>query len=207
VRSRYIAAAPAALLVVLALASCASTPDIPEEKRLMVAVAAVENAPAGSTTSWDDELIARLVKTRRFRVMERAKLEALLQENQLTLSDLGDTTAKPKALAAIGADAVLLAKVTQVREYSGKTTDATTGWWSDVSLGIEVRVTGRLVSVTTSEILAASEGMGTAEAGKFSGAMGESTVDKPREALVAEAASWAFEALARQLARSAPARQ
>jgi curli biogenesis system outer membrane secretion channel CsgG len=123
---------------------------------------------------------------------------------ELSLSGLGDPQARPKMLSVTGADAILFVKVTDLRDYSGRWDDATTGWWGDVSLGIEAKVAARLVSVSSGEVLAASAASGKAEAGTFSGAMGESRVDKGREELTAEAIEASLQALSDKLSRSAP---
>ncbi len=194
----------AALLVTIIAVACESAPKaLPPESRLVVAVAGIENAPA-SAKSWDETLVSGLLKTLRFRVIERAKLDALLAENELSLSSLGDATAAPKMLSVTGADAILFAKVTDIREYSGRWDDAVTGWWGDVSLGIEAKVAARLVSVANGEVLAATEVSGKAEAGNFSGAMGPSVVDKSREDLTSEAIAASLEVLAQKIARDAP---
>lgn len=212
IRSRFgssvLATAALVLLAIpCALMSCASAPpDIPPEQRLIVAVAPLAAAPQSPVRPWEDELTADLVKTNRVRVIERARLEAILDENQLAMSALGDPAANTKALSVIGADAVLITTVAGVREYSGKTTDEVTGWWSDVSLGIEVKASGRLVSTTTGEVLVAADSTGKAEAGTFYGAMGESTVDKSRDDLVGDAVSDALAALVRQIAKVVPAK-
>jgi len=194
-------------LAALVLSSCAGmAKEIPYESRLIVAVAGVESA-LPSSGSWDDALVAELLKTKRLRVIERSRLDALLKENELSLSELSDAAARPKMLSVLGADGILFVNVTDIREYSGKTTDAVTGWWSDVSLGIEAKVAARLVSVSTGEVLAASAASGKAEAGKFSGAMGIETVDKGKDELTAEAVSKAIVSLARAIARAVPEKQ
>lgn len=205
--SRIASTIAAALLLALIAASCASAPkELPPESRLVVALAGIENAPP-SNKSWDEELVSELLKTKRFRVIERAKLDALLAENELTLSSLGDTGADQKMLSVTGADAILFAKVTDIREYSGRWDDAVTGWWGDVSLGIEAKVAARLVSVANGEVLAAGEVAGKAEAGKFLGAMGPSVVDKSRADLTSEAIAASLEALAQKISRDAPPRK
>lgn len=196
----------AAVAAAFVLASCASmAKGIPFESRLIVAVAGVEGAPP-SAGSLDQALAAELVRTQRVRVMERSRLDALLEENALSLSALSDSAARPKMFSIIGADGILFVNVAETREYSGKTTDSVTGWWSDVSLGIEAKVAARLVSVSTGEILAAANASSRAEAGQFKGSMGLSTVVKSREELVAEAVSTAVTSVARSIARSAPAK-
>ena len=206
-KRRFMRTVIAALLVTLIVVACESAPKaLPPESRLVVAVAGIENAPA-SAKSWDESLVSELLKTKRFRVIERAKLDALLAENELSLSSLGDATAAPKMLSVTGADAILFAKVTDIREYSGRWDDAVTGWWGDVSLGIEAKVAARLVSVANGEVLAATEVSGKAEAGTFSGAMGPSVVDKSREDLTSEAIAASLEVLAQKMAKSAPMRK
>ncbi len=198
---------PSAIISILAFNSCAGTPtpaELPPESRLVVAVAALENSPAQDSSSWEEELVTGLLESKRVRVIERARLDALLSENELTMSALGDVSAGPVFLQAIGADAVLFTKVTEIREYSGKTTDAVTGWWDDVSLGIEAKLSARLASATTGEILAAASSSAQAASGTFFGAMGESKIDKDREVLVGEAISEAVAILALEIARKVP---
>jgi curli biogenesis system outer membrane secretion channel CsgG len=206
-KNRSVFLAIAAVLVAVGLASCASTAkEIPLEKRLVVAVAGVEGAPVASS-SWDEALVGELLKAKRLRVMERSRLDALLKENELSLSALSDSAGRKKMFSVIGADGILLVSVTEIREYAGKESSDITGWWSDVSLGIEAKVSARLASVSSGEILAASNASGKAEAGKFNGAMGLYTVNKSRDELVVEAVSKALQSVARSIARSAPARE
>jgi curli biogenesis system outer membrane secretion channel CsgG len=97
--------------------------------------------------------------------------------------------------------------VGETREYSGLINDRITGWWSDVKPGVEIQVSARLVSTATGEILLAASSTGNAESGTFSGALGISTVDKPRSALVAEALDSTLTILAYQLGRQAPVKR
>ena len=184
--------------------SCASQPEVPMEQRLIVAIPDLEGAPEAGNGSWEETLVTALLGTRRFRVIERSRLDTLLDENELSMSALADPGANPKILGLIGADAVLLVRVGETREYSGLTHDQVTGWWSDVSLGVEVPVSARLVSTATGEVLVAASASGQAESGTFSGALGTSVVDKPRNALVADALNDALTSLAYQLGRQTP---
>jgi len=189
------------------LLSCASAPqELPVENRLILAVASVEGAPLAGAQAWEDVLIARLGKSSRLRVMERSRLDALLKENELALSDLANPARANAALEVLGVDAVLLSSVTGMREYSGFTKDAITGWWDDVSLGIEVSVTGRIASIKSSEILLTASASAKAAAGTFFGAMGQSTVTASREDLKAKALSDALMILADRIARDSPPR-
>jgi curli biogenesis system outer membrane secretion channel CsgG len=195
------------LALAATLLSCASAPqDLPMENRLILAVASVEGAPEAGPQAWEDIIIAELAKSKRLRVMERSRLDALLQENELALSDLASPGHSSAALAVLGVDAVLLSAVTEIREYSGRTDDAITGWWDDVSLGIEVSVSGRIASVSSSEILAMASASAKAAAGTFFGAMGESTLTASREDLEAQALSEALRILADRIARDSPQR-
>ena len=65
-------------------------------------------------------------------------------------------------------------------------------------------VSARLVSTATGEVLVAASASGQAESGTFSGALGTSVVDKPRNALVADALNDALTSLAYQLGRQTP---
>jgi curli biogenesis system outer membrane secretion channel CsgG len=189
------------------LLSCASAPqELPVENRLILAVASVEGAPAAGAQAGEDILIAALAKSGRLRVMERSRLDALLKENELALSDLASPGRADAALAVLGVDAVLLSSVTGISEYSGFTKDAITGWWDDVSLGIEVSVAGRIASIKSSEILATASASAKAAAGTFFGAMGQSTVTASREDLQAQALSEALKILADRIARGSPQR-
>lgn len=195
-----------ALGAVLFAASCASQPEVPMEQRLIVAIPDLEGALDAGNGSWEETLVTALMETRRFRVIERSRLDALLEENELSMSALADPGSNPKVLGLIGADAVLLVRVGETREYSGLVNDQVTGWWSDVRLGVEVAISARLVSTASGEILVAASSSGQAESGTFSGALGISTVDKPGNVLVAEALNHALTNLAYQLGRQAPAK-
>jgi len=187
--------------------SCATAPaELPIENRLILAVASVEGAPEPGSQAWEDIIITELAKSRRLRVMERSRLDALLEENELALSDLASPGQSSAALAVLGVDAVLLSSVTEIREYSGRTDDAITGWWDDVSLGIEVSVSGRIASISSSEILATASASAKAAAGTFFGAMGESTITASREDLQTQALAEALSILANRIARVSPQR-
>jgi curli biogenesis system outer membrane secretion channel CsgG len=189
---------------VLFSVSCASQPEVPLGQRLIVAIPDLEGVPEAAIGSWVETLVTALVETRRFRVIERSRLDALLDENELSMSALADPGANSKVLGLIGADAVLLVRVGEIHEYSGLTSSQVTGWWSDVSLGVEVPISARLVSTGSGEILVAATSSGRAESGTFSGALGISTVDKTRNALVADALNSALTSVAYQLGRQAP---
>jgi curli biogenesis system outer membrane secretion channel CsgG len=199
-------------LVALLTASCTTQsrfsigfpPEVPIEQRLIVAVPDLEGTPDAGNTSWEDALVTALIQTRRFRIIERSRLDALLDEHELSMSSLANPGAASRVFGLLGADAVLLVRVGEIREYSGLINNQITGWWSDVSLGVEVSVSARLVSTTSGEILVAASSSGQAESGTFSGALGISTVDKPRNTLIADALKSALTSLAYQLGRQAP---
>jgi curli biogenesis system outer membrane secretion channel CsgG len=169
-----------------------------------VAIPDLEGAPDAGNGSWEETLVTALLETRRFRIIERSRLDALLDENELAMSTLAAPGANPEAFGLLGADAVLLVRVGEIREYAGLVNDQITGWWSDVKLGVEVQVSARLVSTATGEILLAASSAGQSESGTFSGALGISTVDKPRNTLIADALKSALTSLAYQLGRQAP---
>jgi len=87
------------------------------EQRLIVAIPDLEGAPDSGSGAWEETLVTTLIETRRFRVIERSRLDTLLDENELSMSALADPGANPKVLGLIGADAVLLVRVGETREY------------------------------------------------------------------------------------------
>ncbi|MBW4506459.1 MAG: CsgG/HfaB family protein [Scytonematopsis contorta HA4267-MV1] len=110
-----------------------------------------------------DQLVNRLVRDGQYSVIERSKLDAILREQNLGASGRVDASTAAQIGRILGVDAVIIGSVTQFdlqqRESGG-------GFF-----GIGARVTDtdayvklniRLVSTTTAEILAVSEGNGNA---------------------------------------------
>lgn len=105
-----------------------------------------------------DMLVTALVKTGRYRVMERAEMEKLLQEQQLGMSGITTPESAAKAAKVLGVEVAVIGAVTEF----GYKKQSTGGALKKIGIGASVSkqsatvgIDVRLVSVSTSEILKA----------------------------------------------------
>ncbi len=128
---------------------------------------------AGLEKGMGEALTAELVKSRKFRLVERGRIETLLQEMKLQQSGVVDSAAAAQVGTQLGAQAYVLGSVTSVSvedvwrsvKFAEKTTRI-------VSVEAEVR----LVDLKTFEVLASGRAIGkskTAEKHAFGGKIGK----------------------------------
>ena len=116
-----------------------------------------------------DVFVTELVKSGRFRVVEREQLEALMQEKGLTLSGDVDPKTAVKVGKLLGVNYLLTGAVT---EYGTTGTNVDTPWVGNlpsVSVGkktFTAAMNARLIDTSTGEIVWADEGRGEEKASK-----------------------------------------
>ncbi|HEY1341569.1 MAG TPA: CsgG/HfaB family protein [Bryobacteraceae bacterium] len=166
--------------VFLASALCAGAAELPSKKR--VAVFDFDNAavqggmvsPFFTTSAPNlgkavaDLLVSHLVKDGAVSVIERAALDKLISEQNLSNSDRTDPRTAAKLGRILGVDAIILGSITHY-DYQDKTTGGggpRFGGFGGGSMSTKhditarVQISARLVSPDTAEVVAASEGNG-----------------------------------------------
>jgi len=105
-----------------------------------------------------DMLVTALVKTGRYRVMERAEMEKLLKEQQLGMSGITTPESAAKAAKVLGVELAVIGAVTEF----GYKKQSTGGALKKIGIGASVSkqsatvgIDVRLVNTSSSEILAA----------------------------------------------------
>ena len=129
------------------------------DKRLLVAVvdfknqsgdAAHDPLAAGITGT----LITELQKTKTFRLVERERLESVLNELKLGMSGLVDPVNAKEVGKQLGVDALLFGNLSAVKYSQSKNTIGI--MWTEAQK-TEVSLDARLVRVDTGEVLASSQ--------------------------------------------------
>src|SRR5678815_5109639 len=117
----------------------------------------------GGAEAAQDVFVTELVKSGKFRVVEREQLEALMQEKGLTLSGDVDPKTAVKVGKLLGVNYLLTGAVT---EYGTTGTNVDTPWVGNlpsVSVGkktFTAAMNARLIDTSTGEIVWADEGRG-----------------------------------------------
>ena len=115
----------------------------------------------GGAEAMQDVFVTELVKSGKFRVVEREQLEALMTEKGLTLSGDVDPKTAVKVGKLLGVNYLLTGAVT---EYGQKGTNVDTPWVGNlpsVSVGkktFTAAMNARLIDTSTGEIVWADEG-------------------------------------------------
>ena len=123
----------------------------------------------GGAEAAQDVFVTELVKSGKFRVVEREQLEALMQEKGLTLSGDVDPKTAVKVGKLLGVNYLLTGAVT---EYGTTGTNVDTPWVGNlpsVSVGkktFTAAMNARLIDTSTGEIVWADEGRGEEKASK-----------------------------------------
>jgi curli biogenesis system outer membrane secretion channel CsgG len=121
----------------------------------------------GGAEAAQDVFVTELVKSGRFRVIEREQLAALMQEKNLSLSGDIDPSTAVRAGRLLGVDYLLTGAVTEYGTTSSRV-DTPSGslggrWVPGVSVGknsFVAAMNARLIDTETGEILWADEGRG-----------------------------------------------
>jgi curli biogenesis system outer membrane secretion channel CsgG len=121
----------------------------------------------GGATAAQDVFVTELVKSGRFRVIEREALEALMQEKNLSLSGDVDPSTAVRAGRLLGVDYILTGAVTEYGTTSSSVDTPSGGiggrWVPGVSVGknsFVAAMNARLIDTETGEIVWADEGRG-----------------------------------------------
>lgn len=150
------------LLTVILFSGCVGTPDVPFEKRLIIAVADFSNRSefreAGDIMNqYTGAMIFELQKRHAFRIIERKRLHSLLKENSLTMAGLTDPGEAKKAGKILGADALLLGNLSTL-SFSVNRSQAGSAVTETVT--VEAVIDAQVVTVDTGEIVASSRRSG-----------------------------------------------
>lgn len=168
----------------LALTIVLSASVRPAQAQAKPRIAVMSFANNSSWTWWGDqlggaaadELVTQLVKSNKFTVIERAQLQAILQEQQLGASGLTNPGTAAKIGQLLGAQLIMTGSITQFSiERTQLGIRGIGGSYSKAESKLDVRV----VDTTTGEILLAAEGTGSKRmgGGYFKGVSGERTFD------------------------------
>ena len=183
---------------------CAIAKAIPREKRLLVATMpfvykANEPAYAGIESGLCDAMSAELVKTEKFRMIERSRIDALMTELKLQDTGLIDPQTPLKVGKQLGAQAVIVGSIVNVSvrdEWrSVKFAEKTTRF-------AEIEAEARLILVETGELLGSGRAVGKAKSAEkhaFGGKLGELA---GKEAVVQKALTGLSKKLAKNLTKT-----
>jgi len=171
-----------AVLAVFLLGTLLAPPAPAQDDKVRIAVLNFEN-----NSTWHywgdnlgkaaaDELVTQLFKTDRFRVIERAQIEAILQEQNFGQSGRVDSSTAAQIGQVLGVQAVLTGSITQfsIERVSGGFAGIG-GSYSRAESMVDVR----LIDTNTAEIVLADEGQGEKRMGGgfFRGAGAEREFD------------------------------
>lgn len=120
----------------------------------------------GGAKGVSDMLVNQLVQSGSYTVIERSKLDAILQEQNLGASGRVDPSTAAEIGRLLGVETVILGSVTQMdlqRQEKGGNIGGFFGVGADVSdVDAYVNLSVRMVNTTTGEILTVAEGNGNA---------------------------------------------
>lgn len=189
------------------------------QSRLRLAVLSFENSGTGNYYWWygntnaaegvSDLLTNKLVQSGRYTMIERSRIDAVLQEQNLAQSGRIDPGTAAQIGRILGADAVVIGSITRFNLDERGGSGSVFGFGgSGRRRTAEVQLTARIVNTTTSEIVLAAEGTGSADQGSggFSVPIiggGSSSADNDNE-LLSDAAEAAVDQLTTQLIEASP---
>jgi curli biogenesis system outer membrane secretion channel CsgG len=186
----------------------------PSQSRVRLAVLSFEYSGTGNYYWWygntnaaegvSDLLTNKLVQSGRYTMIERSRIDAVLQEQNLAQSGRIDPSTAAEIGRILGADAVVLGSITRFNLDERGGSGSVFGFGgSNRRRTAEVQLTARIVNTTTSEIIAAAEGSGSSSqsSGGFSVPIiggGSSSANNDNE-LLSNAAEAAVDQLSTQL--------
>ena len=161
------------LLIVIATLSVAFAKNDKKEElkpfarseRFLTVVLPIVNETSNDTVNsyienGDALLITALQKTKRYRLIERERLDAIMQEQSLSVSGMISDSTATEVGELLGADAILYTKVTHA-EYHKSLLFGLIAWI--VNRRVYIDLSARVVDVKTGEVLAtastSSEGL------------------------------------------------
>ncbi len=202
----------------IAVSPAAAQVQVAQTPRMRIAVLDFEYASTGQTWSWwggiapsqgvSDLLTNKLVDGGAYTLIERSRIQAVLQEQNLALSGRIDASTAAQVGRILGADAVVIGSVTRYNLSQGSNGVSVLG----VGVGrrrdsAEVELTARLVNTTTSEILATAQGSGEARQGSggvsVGGLVNVESDNNNTDELLSNAAQAAVDQLSAQLTEKA----
>jgi hypothetical protein len=111
-----------------------------------------------------DLLTNKLVDGGAYTLIERSRIQAVLQEQNLGASGRIDASTAAQVGRILGADAVVMGSITRYNVNEGSSGMSILGVGSNRRrVTADVQLTARLVNTTTSEIVATAEGQGEAQ--------------------------------------------
>jgi curli biogenesis system outer membrane secretion channel CsgG len=125
----------------------------------------VDNAPSNIGSGIADMLTTALVKSGKVDVYERAKLQAILGEQGLSMSGMVDPNAAIKMGKLLGVQYIITGKLT---EYGVSESGSDIGSFSFKNTEARVAADCRMIDTTTGRILLADTGVGTESQGGIS---------------------------------------
>ena len=128
---------------------------------------------AGVEKGLADALASDLVKTKKFRMIERSRIDVLLQEIRLQQTGVVDPAAATQLGKQLGAQAYVLGSVTSV---SVRDESRSVKFAEKTTRCVDVESEAKLVDIQTGEILASGRAVGkskTAEKHAFGGKAGQ----------------------------------
>ncbi|MEN9215812.1 MAG: CsgG/HfaB family protein [Gloeomargarita sp. HHBFW_bins_162] len=152
----------------------------------------------GPAKAVSDLLTNRLVQNGTYIVIERSKINQILAEQNLGASGRIELSTAAQVGRLLGADVVVIGTITQfgVQESRSATN---IGIFNIVNVNhkqtADVKLTARIVSTVTAEILAVAEGVGTVEhssGGTMVGQFGNVNVTDARDKILSDAAERAI---------------
>lgn len=182
-------------------------PPVSYEKRILVAVGDLQNRTGNGeydalTDGLTGSLIYELHETRAFRLIERERLKAILDELKLGMLGLIDPRNAKEVGRMLGIQAVLFVNLASVRHSSDVSSAVVAQAETET---IEVTMDARLVAVETGEILAAAKSASLHRKLTGSAAMGliKSGDKVDRLSVVQNALEASVRELAQKIAREA----
>ena len=172
-----------AVLLMLAAALVGAPSSVLAQAKIRIAVSNFEN---NSTWAWwgdnlgraaADELATQLVQTGKFTVIERAQLDAILQEQNLGASGAVTSATAAKVGKLLGVQLLLTGSITA---FSIKRTSIGMRGIGGSYSNAESKVDARLVNTETGEVMIVAVGQGNKRmgGGYFKGVSGEQTFDQ-----------------------------
>jgi curli biogenesis system outer membrane secretion channel CsgG len=161
----------------------------------------------GAAKGVGDLVINKLVDNGTYRVIERGKIDQILQEQNLGESGRVDASTAAKIGKLLGVEAVLVGSITQFNVDSKASGFSLGGLFgnSSVKNTAIVQLTARLIDTETGEIIATAQGQGSAAAKSGSTSVlgiGGSTANANTDTLLTQAANDAVNQMVTVVAQS-----
>ncbi len=168
----------AGLFLLLVLTGFVSSPEAQQKKRVALMDFDFGTVQHWWSGNWDigkgiaDIIVTDLVKDGTFSVVERKKLDAILQEQNFSNSDRANPTSAAKIGKVLGVNAIIVGSITQFgledKSLNVGGMLGTLGGFGGGKIGTKqgkanVVIDARLVDVNTGEILAVASGKGTSK--------------------------------------------